>query len=105
MSKTSRDVPEVPQLSQEQKELWVTYWMAGSFATGKMAKLARIMSFATQLQVNGVGFDIHISNVAPNISGGVTTSAGGHHFFHDLDDLAVILESTVAALKGEINNA
>lgn len=99
MERTTKDVPVIPELDQGQKEFWLTYWMAGSFASTKVAKIAHVLSLATQLQINDVGFDIHISNVAPNISGGITTSFGGHHFFHDLDDLLAILEMTVESLK------
>ena len=102
MGNTSKDIPERQELTDKEKELWTTYWLAGSFAASKMAKLARAMSLAMQLQVQDVGFDIHITGVAPRVSGGVTTSVGGHNFFHDLDDLVVILENNVSWMKGEI---
>jgi hypothetical protein len=99
MELTSKDVPIIPELDQGEREFWLTYWMAGSFAGEKLARFGRMMSLVTQLQVNGIGFDIHISNVVPNVSGGITTSASGHHFFHDMDDLLAILEMVVEDLK------
>lgn len=98
MSKTTMDAPEKPQLSQEEKEFWTSYWTVGSIAAEKAGGLARILYWATLLQANDIGFDIHITNVVPRISGGVTTSIRGHMFFHDLDDLLAILEITVSDL-------
>ena len=102
MGLTTKDVPVRPELTQKEIEFWNTYWLAGSFAAEKMSKLARVMSMAAQLQMYDVGFDIHISNIVPHISGGITSSSGGHNFFHSLDDLVAILENTVAWVKGEV---
>jgi hypothetical protein len=102
MDKTTKDIPEVPKLTTEQKQFWLTHWLAGSFAAEKAARWASIMSMITQLQVNDIGFDIHISNAVPNVSGGVTTSAtGGPMFFHDMGDLEAILEMILSDLRQE----
>jgi hypothetical protein len=92
-------------MDEKEREYWFTYWTAGAFATGKMAKLAHCLNLANQLKLNGSSIDIHIQNISPRISGGVTTSAGGHAFFEDLGDLEAILYTHADMLKSSLEKA
>lgn len=101
MEKTTQDVPDVPMLDRAEKEFWVHHWQAGSFVSDKAAKLTRVLALATQLQVNDIGFDIHISVVVPSISGSLMTSSHGLLFFHDVGELVQLMEFIMSELGEE----
>jgi len=83
----------------DERRYWLNYWHYGAFAIDGLAQLAHCLRVANELQVNDVGFDIHIQGITPHITGGVTTSIGGFQEFNDLQDLSAILQNALDSLK------
>ena len=86
-------------MDDKDREYWFKYWTRGYFHASKMAEIARVLSLANQLQLNGCGFDLHIQQISPSLSGGITTPLTGLHLFENTFELLAILDMTVATLR------
>lgn len=91
-------------MDDKDREYWFKYWTRGYFHASKMVEIARALSLANQLQLNGCGFDLHIQQISPSISGGLTTPLTGLQLFENTGELLAILEMTVAALKASMEH-
>ena len=92
-------------MDEKEREYWFQYWMYASSSADKMAKIARVLNLANQLQVNGCSFDLHIQQVSPTLSGGLTTPMMGLNLFENTGELLAILEITVSTLKAEMEHS
>lgn len=87
------------RLSDEQRHALLARWLHAALAMGELAELAWCLNLANQLQMNDVGFDIHIQQIAPNIEGGLTTTITGFEPFSSVKGLSNLLERAMAELK------
>lgn len=88
-------------ITEQEKHRMLARWLHGSLAASKLAELAACINLANQLQLNDVGFDMHIYGISPNFRGGLTTEIAGLNTFNNLGELRALLEMSVNTLREE----